>query len=424
MVFGQTSVMFRIRSLAPTLRKRSAERSLAGLAVLALATTGCAWLERSSVPTTPPPSWTPHGGGSAPLVSKSGRYVAFTSDDRTLSDNDANNATDVFVRDNVAKTTELISATPTGASANAASRATGMSDDGRYVLFNSLASDLNSGDTDGKYDAFVRDRQSMTTTIISVGPNGVGIDGAVTGLALSGDGSTVAMCTQIPSPLPFSVCGPLTLRRSDTGDITVMPHLHDATLLGFVRLSYDGRRVAYTDATVPGTTVISAAVVDSATGTVLTDLGTHPFEFSDAAAINIDISGDGSTYAFTESHHHFDSARTGTVTVGKVGSAEPPVVHTYDWTKDARLNTDGSVLALHTLVGGHEVVAADNGSAPLTVVSADSGGAIVAGQVFEFDFSADGRWIVFTTRTELDGGDNFYAAVYTRSVARSLTPPS
>ena len=416
--------MFRIRSLAPTLRKRSAERSLAGLAVLALATTGCAWLERSSVPTTPPPNWTPHGGGSAPLVSKSGRYVAFTSDDRTLSDNDANNATDVFVRDNVAKTTELISATPTGASANSASRATGMSDDGRYVLFNSLASDLNSGDTDGKYDAFVRDRQSMTTTIISVGPNGAGIDGAVTGLALSGDGSTVAMCTQVASPLPFSVCGPLNLRRSDTGVITVMPHLHDAKLLGSVRLSYDGSRVAYTDGTFPGNTVVSAAVVDSATGVVLTDLGTHPFEFTDAAAIDVDISGDGSTYAFTESHHHFDSARAGTVTVGKVGSADPPVVHTYDWTRAARLNRDGSVLALHTLISGHEVVAIDDGFAPLAVVSADSRGAVLTGHVIEFDFSADGRWLAFTTNSSLDGGDSFYSAVYTRSVARSLTPPT
>ena len=416
--------MFSIRSLAPRLRKRSAERSLAGLAVLALATTGCAWLERSSVPTTPPPSWAPHGDGSNPLISKSGRFVAFTSNDQTLSANDPGSATDVFVRDNVAKTTELISVTPTGASGNAASSAAGMSDDGRYVLFNSLASDLIAGDTDGKYDAFVRDRQTMTTTIVSVGPNDLGIDAAVTALALSGDGSTVAMCTQIASPLPFSVCGPLNIRRSDTGVITVMPHLHDATFLGFVRLSYDGRRVAYTDGTFPGTTVVSAAVVDSATGTVLTDLGTHPFEFSDAAAIDIDISGDGSRYAFTESHHHFDGARAGSVTVGKVGSAEPPVVQTYDWTRDARLNSDGSVLALHTLVGGHEVVAIANGAAPLAVVSADSRGTVVTGQVVEFDFAADGHWVAFTTKTALDGGDGSYTAVYARSVSQSLTPPT
>lgn len=397
---------------------------MAGLAVLALAATGCAWLERSSVPTTLPPSWAPHGDGSNPLISKSGRYVAFTSDDQTLSENDASSATDVFVRDNVAKTTELISATTTGVSANGASRAAGMSDDGRYVLFNSVASDLVAGDADGKYDAFVRDRQTMTTTIVSVGTNGVGIDAAVTGLALSGDGSTVAMCTQVVSPLPFSFCGPLTLRRLDTGVITVMPHLHDATLLGFVRFSYDGSRVAYTDGTFPGTTVVSAAVVDAATGVVLTDLGTHPFEFSDAAAINVDISGDGSTYAFTESHHHYDSARAGTVTVGKVGSANPPVVHTYDWTRVARLNADGSVLALHTLISGHEVVAIDDGSAPLTVVSADSRGTVVTFQTLEFAFSADGHWVAFTTKTALDGGDGSYAAVYTRSTAPSLKPPT
>ena len=58
-----------------------------------------------------------------------------------------------------------------------------MTDDGRYIVFESLASDLVSGDTNTATDIFVRDTQLNTTTRVntdSAGNEALGL-GALTG---------------------------------------------------------------------------------------------------------------------------------------------------------------------------------------------------------------------------------------------------
>ena len=135
------------------------------------------------------------GGGTAPVISADGRFVAFLSDASDLVANDINGAfTDVFVRDLRTGTTTLVSVNKAGTSSWAAdSSAAAMSADGRFVTFVSDASDLVTIDTNRRQDVFVRDLQTGTTTLVSVNSVGTGSGDSLSfGPAISPDGRFVA----------------------------------------------------------------------------------------------------------------------------------------------------------------------------------------------------------------------------------------
>ena len=107
------------------------------------------------------------GGGTAPVISADGRFVAFLSDASNLVANDINGATDVFVRDLQTGTTTLVSVNSAGMGGDRASgllpagdafliAVPAISADRRFVAFVSLASDLVANDTNGATDVFVR----------------------------------------------------------------------------------------------------------------------------------------------------------------------------------------------------------------------------------------------------------------------------
>jgi Tol biopolymer transport system component len=104
-----------------------------------------------------------------PQTSADGRFIVFTSDAGDLVANDANSASDVFVRDLQTDTTRLVSVNNAGTgSGNGLSLAASITPDGRFVLFGSDASDLVANDTNGASDVFVRDLQTDTTRLVSV----------------------------------------------------------------------------------------------------------------------------------------------------------------------------------------------------------------------------------------------------------------
>lgn len=113
-----------------------------------------------------------NGDSYAPAISASGRYVAFQSQASDLISDDANSKADVFVRDLQTHTTTLVSAAVDGSPANGDSDAPSISADGRYVAFQSDASNLVVNDTNGKTDIFIRDLFTQTTTRISVSTAG------------------------------------------------------------------------------------------------------------------------------------------------------------------------------------------------------------------------------------------------------------
>ena len=111
-------------------------------------------------------------------VSADGRYVVFSSYATDLVAHDTNNQRDVFVRDTRTGRTRLVSVGVGGAQGNGESREGSISADGRYVAFNSFATNLVPGDTNNSPDVFVRDLRTGRTTLASAGPNGLADNGA------------------------------------------------------------------------------------------------------------------------------------------------------------------------------------------------------------------------------------------------------
>jgi len=132
-----------------------------------------------------------NGDSMGTAISGDGRFVAFSSDASNLVSGDTDGVGDIFVHDNQSGTTERVSVASNGTEANAGSFDMSISGDGRIVVFTSSATNLVSGDTNGKRDIFARDRQTGITTRISVNSNGEQADGGGASPATSGDGRYV-----------------------------------------------------------------------------------------------------------------------------------------------------------------------------------------------------------------------------------------
>src|SRR5215475_8907907 len=113
------------------------------------------------------------GGGndnSWPIsISTNGQFILFESAASNLVSGDTNKATDIFVRDLVNGQTLLVSVNTNGLAGSRDSLASAMTPDGRYVAFISRATDLVPDDTNAIPEVFVRDLQSSNTVLVSVG---------------------------------------------------------------------------------------------------------------------------------------------------------------------------------------------------------------------------------------------------------------
>jgi Tol biopolymer transport system component len=163
---------------------------------------------------------------NSPVLTPNGRFVAFDCTDSDIVAGDNNRFCDVFLRDLMADTTELISVrdpglpnlTPGGASGSSPIDSgrfssplflygrpnglapIGVSDDGRLIAFSSEAPDLVANDTNGLRDVFVRDLLLGTNILISVDTNGMSPRAGYSTLpAISADGRYVAFCSTADS---------------------------------------------------------------------------------------------------------------------------------------------------------------------------------------------------------------------------------
>jgi len=122
-------------------------------------------------------------------LSSDGRYVVFSSADSNLVAADGNGQSDIFVRDLVTGTTELVSIANDGSQANSISMNPAISANGRYVSFNSMASNLVTGGNPQGLAIFVRDRIANTTEMVDVPHDGSTSNGFSFGnTAVSEDG--------------------------------------------------------------------------------------------------------------------------------------------------------------------------------------------------------------------------------------------
>ncbi len=153
----------------------------------------------ADVPTTvrvdKPDGGFPNGDSQHPAINRDGSVVAFESLATNLGALDTNEFSDIYVRNADAGFERVSVATVTGTEANGPSFSPAITPDGRYVAFVSSATNLVPNDVNGVADVFVRDRETGTTTLVSVGPGGVQADGESSdGLppSISADGRYVA----------------------------------------------------------------------------------------------------------------------------------------------------------------------------------------------------------------------------------------
>lgn len=148
------------------------------------------------------PNQTANGGSFAPVITPDGRYVIFASAASNLTANDTNNFTDTFRYDAYANQIQMVSVNQAGTNGGNENTAiyTGfeikshdISDNGRYVVFTSRATNLTGGtDTNNKPDVFVRDMLIGATQLISRAglTNDAGNDES-NDVSISGDGRFV-----------------------------------------------------------------------------------------------------------------------------------------------------------------------------------------------------------------------------------------
>jgi Tol biopolymer transport system component len=143
-------------------------------------------------------------------ISANGRYVVFQSYASNLVENDNNGVPDIFVHDFVGDTIRRISVDSSGAEANDSSQGAVISANGRYVAFQSFASNLVSGDDNTNSDVFIHDLKTGITRMVSVNTSGeeagafcfyTGVAGTG-GASISADGRYVAFqsfaCDLVP----------------------------------------------------------------------------------------------------------------------------------------------------------------------------------------------------------------------------------
>ncbi|MEE9401569.1 MAG: hypothetical protein V3V47_00055, partial [Desulfobacteria bacterium] len=114
-----------------------------------------------------------NNASAAPSNSSDGRYVAFESQADNLVANDTNTDKDIFVHDRQTGTTTRVSVDSTGVEGDDLSAAPSISSDGKYVAFRSDATNLVGGDTNPFSDIFVHELLGGTTTLVSVDSSGV-----------------------------------------------------------------------------------------------------------------------------------------------------------------------------------------------------------------------------------------------------------
>lgn len=146
-----------------------------------------------------------NGLSTEPEISNDGRYVVFTSNASNLVANPDNNGThDVFLHDRIEKTTELISVTPTGTAGLAHSTKGDVSKNGRYIVFKSFANNLVPGDTVTP-DIFIRDRELENTKKITAAPDGQLSNDDSNNAVVNCDGTVVAFSSRASNLSPNDV---------------------------------------------------------------------------------------------------------------------------------------------------------------------------------------------------------------------------
>lgn len=127
-------------------------------------------------------------------ASPGARFVALQSQADNLVEDDTNQVTDVFILDRASGDFTRESLDDEGFQIRQPSGVPSISDDGRFLVFQSIGV-LASGDGNGAFDIYHRDRSQGRLRRVSLSVDGGDADGDSTDASLSSDGSVVAFAS-------------------------------------------------------------------------------------------------------------------------------------------------------------------------------------------------------------------------------------
>lgn len=246
-------------------------------------------------------------------VSADGTIVCFSSLASNLVPGDTNATADVFVHDRSTGVTERVSVDSAGIEANGSNYTASLSTDGRFVVFQSMATNLVAGDTNGYLDVFLHDRTTGITERVSVdsaGAEGNGDSGIIPPIGVSADGQTVVFTSRASNLVPGDTNGTYDVFVHDrssgiTERVSVDSSGNQSKGASIAAISADGQVVAfysYSDNLVAGDTngTPDAFVHDRSTGVTervsVDSSGAQGNAYS--ASFLIAISADGTVVAF------------------------------------------------------------------------------------------------------------------------------
>ena len=274
-----------------------------------------------------------------PSISADGRFVAFTHSSSQLVQGDNGSFWDIFVRDRQAGTTERVSVASDGSQANGNSNSASISDDGRFVSFDSVASNLVPADTNGAGDVFVHDRATGATERVSVATDGAEADDWSFPATITPDGRFVAF-RSIASNL---VAGD----RNGWNDVFVRDRGAPLGVVGSLQVTAGAGALE-----VSGRATISGAVVSEATDVV----PDAPFP---SDALGAELTGASVTYRPEQEdlliRWRVRSLPRGPLVMGAVGGGMPAVLYAFE------LDANGKSYEVRAL---REAVTADPPSLP------------------------------------------------------------
>lgn len=346
-------------------------------------------------------------------MSADGRYVAFDALDNGIVANDRNRASDVFMRDMIAGTSELISArqpTLPALSANGNSGLTTftVSTNGRYVAFTSDADDLVLGDTNGYRDVFVRDLQAGTNLLVSVSTNGTAADGMSFAPFISSNGRFVTFTSTARNLVPGDTNGfqdvfirDLLLATTKLVSLSInniSPGNGDSS---GGTVSADGRYVSFVSEArnlVTGTTAFNTYLLVRDTL-----VGTNYLLVSSLAGRS--VTPDGSKIAYS------GSSSPSILQVWNASSLTKTTIFSSSITMPLLPTISPNGQRLAYTAGASVIIASLQSSTNWTVITNGVSGP--SGNIYILTFSADGRFLAFANRatnspTDLNGLVDIY----------------
>jgi hypothetical protein len=377
-------------------------------------------------------------------ISGNGRFLVFSSAADNLVPGDNNQRTDIFRRDLVTGEIVLVTTGPNGQS-NSQAFEPSISDDGRFIAFSTNAFNLASGDTNGANDIYVKDMQTGTVTLVSTGVNGIG-NGNSSNPAISGDGRYAAFESSASNLVTGDSNGAIDIFVKDlqTGTVTLVSTGANGQGSGFSQtptISSDGRYVAffsYASNLVTGDTNGRADVFvkDLQTG-ALTLVSVATTGQSNGFSFNPSISADGRFVAFHSDANNLVTGDTngvydvfvrdlqsGTTTLVSIsgstlsnGQSQNPAI-----SSDGRyvaFESDGANLVAGDTNGTRDVFVKDLQSGTVTQISQAASGTSGNNLSYDAAISGDGARVVFTSSADnlVAGDTNAVSDVFVRNVS-------